>query len=647
VPDLVGNLALYTSPDIKVDTSAPGAPVGSFSNMVNSYWSTQDANIWYRPDLSGSIKASATASDNVSGIASFNLPTLGTGWTQTLGTAGVATYSWTPNPANPGTKFATATNHAGLTSPGQAFTPTPDATPPTGVTVTYTGGTAYSRSLPISLAATDAGSGVGTRLLQRASATLTGTTCGTFGSFATIATNPASPYTDTLTRGSCYQYQYVVQDHLGNQTTTTSPTVVQSPTYADTVGATAGLVNHYRLGEALTSADSMAGTAGVALQTRSGETAASWVKHPASGSDAVLTPAGRVRKDGSSPSALYYTSTSPAAADYTVEADLYVASSLGSDAVGLVGRLDANDASGTYYLMRYEESGKQWSLFSVVGNSWSYLGGASQTLTPGSTYRMALDLKGTAIRMLVDGVQVASVTDSSISAAGRAGVAFGTAGWTADTDSEGYHLDNFRVSPRLGDAKGTNHGTYLGGVVLGAAGALAGDPSTAVTFDGTATSAQVARQVSDDFSIELWFRSTQGLGTGSQWWEGAGLVDADLPGQQNDFGLSLRADGRVVGGVGGASDTSVVSAVGGYNDGAWHHAVLTRTRASGALALYVDGLAAGTATGSTVALDWPATLVLGRVATTSGFFAGSLDEVAVYSTALSSTTAAAHSAAGR
>ena len=52
------------------------------------------------------------------------------------------------------------------------------------------------------------------------------------------------------------------------------------------------------------------------------------------------------------------------------------------------------------------------------------------------------------------------------------------------TDSTGFHVDNFRISPPMADATGTNHGDLLGGVVLGVTGAITGDASTAASFDG-------------------------------------------------------------------------------------------------------------------------------------------------------------------
>ena len=360
---------------------------------------------------------------------------------------------------------------------------------------------------------------------------MTGTTCGSFGAFATVSggTNPTSPLTDTTTRGNCYRYQYVVADNLGNQHTATSANVVKVlPTYFTLVNGTTGLVNYYRLGEAITSADSMTGTAGATLQSRSGETAATWTKHPVSTSDAVLTAAGRVRKTGTSVGALYYTSAVPASANYTVEADVHVASNLANDMAGVVGRVDTANANGTYYYVRYEQTSQMWVLYRVVNGTWTWLGQSGiQALTAGATYRLALDLTGTNIRALVDGVQVVSATDGAIVAAGRAGVALGFpgAGTTTVTDATGMHLDNFRVSPPVADAKGTNHGDWLGGVILAVAGAIAGDASTAATFDGVDDFATVGRQVADDFSIELWFKSTQGIGTGAQWSSGAGLVD--------------------------------------------------------------------------------------------------------------------------
>ena len=428
-----------------------------------------------------------------------------------------------------------------------------------------------------------------------------------------------------------------------SNTVTVNLTVTASASYLATINGTAGLLSYWRLGEALTSSDSFTGTAGVTIQSRAGEIGATWTKIASPWTDGVLTAEGRVTKlVTNTGGSTYYSSGVPTSADYTVEADIYVASSVIGDAIGLIGRVDTSDAQGTFYLVRYSERNQVFEMFSIVAGQWTWIASSAvYPLTVGSTYRVALNMTGSTIRVLVDGVQVATKVDTTITAAGRGGFALGCDLATSLTDTTGMQLDNFRITPPLADSKGTNNGDYVGGPPLGNAGAIAGDPNTAAQFDGVNDYGTVARQISGDFSIEFWFKSTQNYGsTCTQWWQGAGLVDADFPGLANDFGISL-CSGKVIAGVGGATEVSIVTP-GTYNDGAWHHVVFTRTQSSGAMALYVDGASAGTATGSVNLLNSQATLNFGRSADGVNYFPGSLDEIAVYTTALSPAIVAAH-----
>ena len=238
VADNVGNSTTYTSPDIKVDTTAPAAPSLGFSAFANT--SHTGSAVYYRPGAgSGAVTVTATAADAVAGIASYAFPTLGSGWTAAAGALGVETYSYTAAPTPPsGSQNVTATNNAGLQSPAGAFTVVADSTAPSGGSVAYTPGYYTSASVSVSFSAgTDAGSGVdaASGLLQQAVAPLSGGSCGTFGSFATIAANPASPYLDTSgASGNCYEYRYLVSDAVGNQSTYTSGSVVKLDTQAPT-----------------------------------------------------------------------------------------------------------------------------------------------------------------------------------------------------------------------------------------------------------------------------------------------------------------------------------------------------------------------------------------------------------------------------
>lgn len=165
------------------------------------------------------------------------------------------------------------------------------------------------------------------------------------------------------------------------------------------------------------------------------------------------------------------------------------------------------------------------------------------------------------------------------------------------------------------------------------AGAISGDASTAAFFDGSNDFIRTTRSVSGDFSIELWFRSTQGIGTGNQWYNGAGLVDAEVSGATSDFGISLSSDGRVMAGVGNPDRT--LSSQAGLNNDAWHHVVMTRTQSTGVFELWVDGQRVGSTTGSTQALTASANIDIGRLQTGIQYFRGSIDEVAISSRVLS------------
>jgi hypothetical protein len=255
-------------------------------------------------------------------------------------------------------------------------------------------------------------------------------------------------------------------------------------------------------------------------------------------------------------------------------------------------------------------------------------------------------VRGSAIRLFVDNVQRISVADAVITDAGRAGVGLGEPGETAvQSDTQGLQLNNWQMSGTLLDSSGTNNGSYLNAPPVGVAGALT-DGDTAATFPEGSQYGRVARQIADDLSIEFWFKSTQGISAGNQWWEGAGLVDAEVGGATNDFGVSLRSDGKVLAGIGSpGGDVSIVSPVGGLNDGSWHHVVFTRAQATGAIRLYVDGASVASGTASTSSLTAEPSLTFGRLATGGNAYAGSLDEIAVYNTALTPATVAFHYAA--
>ncbi|MFC8230156.1 DNRLRE domain-containing protein [Streptomyces sp. NPDC057287] len=149
------------------------------------------------------------------------------------------------------------------------------------------------------------------------------------------------------------------------------------------------------------------------------------------------------------------------------------------------------------------------------------------------------------------------------------------------------------------------------------------------------------------YSVETWFRttSTNGgriMGYGNNIGTARGHTSSI-----SDKLMYLTDDGRLVFGVQSGSTRPTITSAGSYNDGDWHHAVATQGPSG--MVLYVDGAAVGTnaATGNRsyngfwrVGGDamnnaWPNR-------PTSDYFAGQVDETAVYPSALTAAQVAGH-----
>ncbi|MFF8714021.1 LamG-like jellyroll fold domain-containing protein [Streptomyces sp. NPDC015184] len=173
--------------------------------------------------------------------------------------------------------------------------------------------------------------------------------------------------------------------------------------------------------------------------------------------------------------------------------------------------------------------------------------------------------------------------------------------------------------------------------------AVAG-PSTAIGFNGSNQYAYSNRRHPQParFSVETWIRTTTTKG-------GRIIGFSNLTMQnstQYDKHVYMRDDGRLAFGVKSGSARTVTTPS-AYNNGAWHHVVATQ--GPGGMALYVDGqLRASSAlytgnekydgywrVGGDNLNGWPSR-------PTSNFFAGQIDETAVYPTALSGAQVSSH-----
>lgn len=167
-----------------------------------------------------------------------------------------------------------------------------------------------------------------------------------------------------------------------------------------------------------------------------------WVKHAAGSNTGDATiDANRLHNTNDAGQHVYYRSDfAPTSADYRVEADVVQKSDNDLSTMGVIGRADATAV--THYLARYNANGNAWQLFSVVAAAATQLGSnAVQVLTNDQAYRLALDMSGSSIVLLVDGAPKVTAVNTAIAAAGLAGVRTSQAA----TSSVGIHLDNFAV----------------------------------------------------------------------------------------------------------------------------------------------------------------------------------------------------------
>jgi hypothetical protein len=170
---------------------------------------------------------------------------------------------------------------------------------------------------------------------------------------------------------------------------------------------------------------------------------------------------------------------------------------------------------------------------------------------------------------------------------------------------------------------------------------LTPDPRSA-GFDGVNDFVNIPRTVAGNFSLELWVNTTADSLTGIQAYQGNGLIWSDVAGTNNDFILAV-LNNRAAFFTGNPDTTIIGSTL--LNDGQWHHVVVTREQGVGK-SLYVDGVLEAMGSTNNSPLGANRNINIGGNTIDHRYYKGLIDEVALYSYALSSSQVLAHYTAG-
>jgi hypothetical protein len=154
--------------------------------------------------------------------------------------------------------------------------------------------------------------------------------------------------------------------------------------------------------------------------------------------------------------------------------------------------------------------------------------------------------------------------------------------------------------------------------------------AAALNFDGINDRVTINNPLTNSFTLETYIKTSTPSATGTNAWQGSGILDGDVPGAANDFILSV-LNNRIAF-WDGSSNINVVSTT-TVTDGTWKHVALTRA-AGGQIKLYINGVLEASGTAGLATLNTNPVIYFGNNFNAGTFTNISIDETRIWNRAL-------------
>lgn len=202
------------------------------------------------------------------------------------------------------------------------------------------------------------------------------------------------------------------------------------------------------------------------------------------------------------------------------------------------------------------------------------------------------------------------------------------------------HLDaaNPKSYPGTGTTWYDRAGNFNGGVFNN--GTLVNGPSFSsanmgsIGFDGVNDYVSILNNTTVSFTIGCWINTTATSYTGSNAYEGNGIVWSDVGGIANDFVLSIL--NNKASWFTGDSGTTINSTT-TINTGSWFYITVVKNGTNSIKELFINGILESTGTSGTSTLTANPNINIGGNTLDSKYFNGKIAQVKIYNRALLAT----------